>query len=49
MPHKDKKQGKHGGKGKGADKARAKELKKLAKQCCHPDKRSCKDCPLKGT
>jgi hypothetical protein len=44
MPHKGKKKGKH----KDEDKAAAKKLKQLAKKCCHPDKRTCKDCPLKG-
>ncbi len=41
MPRKDKKKEK--------DKAPKKLAKKLAKKCCHPDKRSCKDCPLKAS
>ncbi len=39
MPRKDKKKDK--------DKAPKKSAKKLAQKCCHPDKRSCKNCPLK--
>ena len=34
--------------GKSKDKRRAKQYAELAKKCCHPDKRSCKNCPLKG-
>jgi len=34
--------------GKKAAKLREKEIAEFAKKCCHPDRRSCKNCPLKG-